>query len=332
VGCGLFGEIHLKAYTECPRAECVAIYDLNEELAARRAEAYGSTVAHSLDEIAEDDAIEAVSIATPDFAHTETALRLLEAGKHLLIEKPLATSSDEARQIIAAAKDAGRTVMVDFHNRWNPAFLAIKEKVDAGETGDPVMAYARLSNPLSIPFGMLSWSSRSGPQWFLMPHTVDIVRWLAGSPQAVSVAAHGSKGVLRERGADTWDALQALVQFENCFATIETAWILPESWPNLIDFRVNFVGTKSTCQMVATHQGVTLATPEGFRTPFTAGMADAHGRPLGFMVMPVYHFVDCILDGETPLATAEDGLATTQIIEAAVRSAEEGRTVEIDEI
>lgn len=332
VGCGLFGEIHVKAYTDYARAECVKVFDLNADRAKEVAETYGFEVAGSLDDIAGDESIEAVSIATPDFAHTETALALLEAGKHLLIEKPIATSTDEARQIIAAAKEADRTVMVDFHNRWNPAFLAIKERVEAGEVGEPVMAYARLSNPLSIPFGMLSWSAKSGPQWFLMPHTVDIVRWLAGCPKALRVTAHGSKGVLRERGADTWDAIQALVQFESCFATIETCWILPETWPNLIDFRVSLVGTQSTCQMVATHQGLTISTPEQFLTPFTAGLADAHGRPLGFMVMPIKHFVDCILDGQTPLATAADGLAATQIIEAAILSIEEGRTVEIDEV
>jgi len=332
VGCGLFGENHLKAYQAYPRSECVAVFDLDKKRAAQVARQYKVRAAKSLDEIASDKSITAVSIATPDFAHTAAALALLEAGKHLLIEKPLTTSTAEARQIIAAAAKAKRTVMVDFHNRWNPVFLPIKERIDAGEVGQPVMAYARLSNPITIPFGMLAWPGKSGPQWFLMPHTVDLVRWLTGCQKALHVHAHGSKGVLKRRGADTWDAIQASVQFERCFATIETCWIMPKTWPNLIDFRVNLVGTKSTCQVEATSQGVTIATPKQYQTPFIVGLQDAHGRPHGFVVLPIYHFVDCILDKKKPLATAEDGLAATQIIEAAIRSIEEKRTVQIDEV
>lgn len=332
VGCGLFGENHVKAYSAYARSKCVAVFDLNRKRAKQVAKTHGLEVAASLDDIAKDKSIKAVSIATPDFAHTETALALLEAGKHLLIEKPLATVTAEARQIAAMARKKNRTVMVDFHNRWNPTFLPIKARIDTGELGKPVMAYARLSNPITIPFGMLAWPGKSGPQWFLMPHTVDLVRWLTGCQRAVSVHAVGAKGVLKRRGADTYDAIQAQVQFEHCFATIETAWILPKTWPNLIDFRVNLVGTKSAFQATCTNQGLTIATPKEYATPVVTGLQDAHGHPFGFVVMPIYHFVDCILDGKTPLATVDDGVAATQIIEAAVRSIEEGRTVEVDEI
>ena len=332
VGCGLFGENHVKAYASCARAKCVAVYDLNRKRAEQVAKTYGLAAAAGLDEIASDRSIKAVSIATPDFAHTETALALLEAGKHLLIEKPLATSTAEARQILAAARKARRTVMVDFHNHWNPPFLALKQRIDAGELGKPVMGYARLSNPLSIPFGMLAWAGKSGPHWFLLPHVVDLMRWLVGRQKALRVAAQGRREILKARGADTYDAIQATVVFEDCFATFETCWILPNSWPTLIDFQLNLVGSKSTAQVGCTEQGLRLASPERFETPFTSGLLDAFGRPEGFVVMPIYHFVDCILDGKEPVVTGEDGLAATQIIEAMVRSIEESRIVEIDEI
>jgi len=332
VGCGLFGENHVKAYAEHARSQCVAVFDLNAKRAAEVAKKYKVKAAKSLDEIARDRSIKAVSIATPDFAHTETALALLAAGKHLLIEKPITTSTAEARQILAAAKKARRTVMVDFHNHWNPPFLALKQRIDAGELGRPVMGYARLSNPITIPFGMLSWAGKSGPQWFLFPHVVDLMRWLIGRQEALRVTAHARRTILKKKGADTYDAIQATVTFEDCFATFETCWILPKSWPTLIDFQMNLVGSKSTAQVNCTEQGLRVATPSAFQTPFTAGLLDAFGRPEGFVVMPIYHFVDCILDGKPPLVTAEDGLAATQIIEAMVRSIEECRTVEIGEI
>jgi len=332
VGCGLFGENHLKAYAQHPRAQCVAVFDLNRRRAAEMAAQYGAKAVRSLDDIARDKSIKAVSIATPDFAHTPTALALLEAGKHLLIEKPITTSTAEARQVVAAAKKARRTVMVDFHNHWNPPFLALKQRIDDGELGKPVMGYARLSNPLSIPFGMLSWAGKSGPHWFLLPHVVDIVRWLIGRQKALRVTAHARREILKRRGADTYDAIQATVVFEDCFATFETCWILPKSWPTLVDFQLNLVGSKSTAQVNCTEQGLRMAGPRRFETPFTAGIVDAFGVPEGFIVMPIYHFVDCILDGRQPVVTAEDGLAATQIIEAMLRSIEQQRTVDINEI
>ena len=322
----------MKAYAECARSQCVAVFDLNRTRAREVAKAYGLEAAGSLEDIAKDKSIKAVSIATPDFAHTDTALALLEAGKHLLIEKPLTTSTDEARQIIKAARKAKRTVMVDFHNHWNPPFLALKQRIDAGELGKPVMGYIRMSNPLSIPFGMLSWAAKSGPQWFLFPHAVDLIRWLIGKQKALTVTAHARRQILKSRGTDTYDAIQATVEFEDCFVTFETAWILPNSWTGLIDFQFNLVGSKSCAQINCTDQGFHLATPKKFERPFNSALLESHGHPQGFVVMPIYHFVDCILDGKQPSVTAEDGLAATQIIEAIERSIEQKRTVEVDEI
>lgn len=332
VGCGLFGENHVRAYAQHPRAHCAAIYDLNYNRAKEVAKKYGAKAVRTLDAIAGDKSIRAVSIATPDFAHAETALALLAAGKHLLIEKPLTTSTAEARQIVAAAKKARRTVMVDFHNRWNPPFLALKQRIEAGELGKPVMGYIRLSNPHTIPFGMLAWAGKSGPQWFLLPHAVDLMRWLIGGQKAVCVTAHARREILKRRGADTYDAIQATVAFEDCFITFETCWILPKSWPTLIDFQMSLVGSRSAAQVNCTEQGLRVAGTERFETPFTAGLLDAFGVPQGFVVMPIYHFVDCLLAGRPPVVSAEDGLATTQIIEAMVRSIEERRTVEIGEV
>jgi predicted dehydrogenase len=223
-------------------------------------------------------------------------------------------------------------VMVDFHNHWNPPFLALKQRIEAGEFGKPVMGYIRLSNPLSIPFGMLAWAGKSGPHWFLLPHVVDLMRWLIGKQNALRVTAHARREILKRKGTDTYDAIQATVTFEDCFITFETCWILPKSWPTLIDFQMSLVGSKSTAQVNCTEQGLRVAGPRKFETPFTAGLLDAFGVPEGFVVMPIYHFVDCILDGRVPVVTADDGLATTQIIEAMVRSIEERRTVLVEEV
>jgi predicted dehydrogenase len=142
----------------------------------------------------------------------------------------------------------------------------------------------------------------------------------------------GQKKILKRRGCDAYDAIQATVTFEDCFVTFETCWILPKSWPNLIDYQCNLVGSKSTAQVAATEQSLRLSTPKSYQTPVTVGLVNAHGRLVGFVPMPIWHFVDSVLAGKQPDVTVDDGVASTQIIEAALRSIEEGRVVEIDEI
>ena len=85
-------------------------------------------------------------------------------------------------------------------------------------------------------------------------------------------------------------------------------------------------------QINATDQSFHFTTSKRFERPFSAGLLESHGHPQGFVVMPIYHFVDCILDGKKPSVTAEDGLAATQIIEAMERSIEQKRTVDVDEV
>ena len=105
-------------------------------------------------------------------------LAMLDAGKHVLVEKPLATSVPEAQAMVAAADRAGVSLMVDFHARWHPLYMGAKGYVERGELGRPVMAYARLSDTIHVPTRMLAWGRQSGPEWFLFPHTMDLVRWL----------------------------------------------------------------------------------------------------------------------------------------------------------
>jgi len=161
IGCGLMGEVHAQTYFDYEGSELICVCDLNEERARSIATRYHCGYVTDIDKLAENPRIRGVSIATPDFAHTEPALKIIEAGKHVLIEKPLTTKVKEARKIVDEAKRRGVRVMVDFQNRWNPIFASAKQAVSEGKIGKPIMGYARLSNPLQVPLKMLSWASRS---------------------------------------------------------------------------------------------------------------------------------------------------------------------------
>jgi len=327
VGCGIFGSYHVRAYAEHPRSELVLICDLDEKRARKLARRFGCDYTTETRDIARRDDIQAVSVATPDFAHTKVALEMIRAGKDLLIEKPLATTTREAERIIRAARQAGVRVMVDFHNRFSPPFVRAKADIDAGALGTVVSGFARLSNRSAVPLKWLSWAGRSGPQWFLFPHVVDLVRWLTGQ-EATEVFAIATKGVLKAKGVDAYDTVQALVRFERGSIEFDTSWILPDSWPSNIDFVVELIGTKGTLNVDAERQLLEVAGKR-LEHPFTTGYMDVHGQTAGFFHLPIRHFVDCLLDDQPFLCTDEDGLATTRIIAGVERSIRTGKLVKV---
>ncbi len=316
VGGGIYGEVHARAYQRDPRTELVCVWSRSEERARAVGEQFGVAHTTALERIAQNEEIQIVSIATPDFAHTEPALTMLAAGKHVLVEKPMAMTAAECEQILAARDRAGTKLMVNFHNRWYPPIAHAREVIDAGEIGEPVVCYARLSDQIVVPTQWLSWAGESGPEWFLLPHLVDIVRWLFGQ-EIRRVFAIGRKGVLRARGIDCYDAVQAQLVLDDAIASIESSWLLPRAWRSVIDFRIDIVGASGKLAIEGDREGLEVATDERYETPFILD-------PTTTELLPFEHFIDCIIADEPPSCTGEDGLAVTRVIEAIVTSMQTG--------
>jgi predicted dehydrogenase len=328
VGAGLFGQVHLNAYAQHPAADLSLVCDLNEERRKNVEEKFGARTCTDYREIAQDDSIEAVSVVTPDSMHREIVTALLEAGKHVLVEKPLATNLEDARAMIAAAERAGKRLMVDFQNRWNPPLTAAKEHIASGAFGDPVMASARLANTLFVPREMLAWAGKSGPHWFLFPHIIDLVCWLFDR-QARRVTAHGHRGVLSAMGIDTYDAIQTLVEFDDCSATFETAWIIPDTFPNVVDFNMTLFGTKSRVG-IPRSAAIDIAVEDKFSWPGIGAFQNIHGRMEGWQLSPVFHWVDALLSDRAPLCTPAEAFHNTAIICAILESIEQGKSVAVE--
>jgi len=331
VGMGIMGKLHSQAYSEYERSELTLVCDLNERRARESGKEFNCGWTTDIKKIANDPEIRAVSITTPDFAHTEIALLMIEAGKDILIEKPLTTSAKEAYEIVERAEKSKAKVMVDFQNRWSPIFLQAKKTMEEGKIGKLVMGYARLSNTLFVPLKMLSWASKSGPEWFLFPHIIDLAQWLTGK-EIKEVYATGSKAVLKNKGIDAYDAVQALVKFEEgSFFTFETSWILPEAWPGLIDFKFMLLGSKGRIGIDGDRQGIDI-TSDKLNWPFVLGSQNSYGKSFGYFREPIIHFVDCVYENKEPVCTAEDGLRVTRAIEAIRKSIEEKKVIELREV
>lgn len=331
IGLGVWGETHLKAYSTDPLARLVGVCDVNEELARERAHEYGAEfVTTDYHELLARDDIGAVSVVTPDFLHREIATAAAEAGKHVLLEKPMATSVDDAQAIADAARRAGVMLVVDFHNRWNPAFAIAKQAIADGELGELQMASLRLNDTIYVPTQMLSWASQSSVVWFLGPHAVDLVRWLFDDEVTRVYAVSRSK-VLAERGIDTPDFFQYILELSRGgVAHVENCWIMSDSMPTIFDFKVELIGSEGTIFAdCSSHRTLQKYTAEEAIYPDVAVRTEIHGKPGGFGVESIRHFIRAVVLGEEIPVTIEDGINNTRVLVAVHKSAELGEPVDV---
>ena len=277
---------------------------------------------------------DAVVVATPDFAHVAPAMAAAEARCHLLIEKPLAMGVAEARGICQAVADAGVRAMVAFENHWNPPLSAMKAAAAAGELGPMVSCTSQLDDRIDVPTRMLNWLGKSSPGWFLLAHTVELAGWVAKQRPTCAYAT-GHKGVLRQRGIDTYDAIHAVIDFDGgMVGSFSSCWTLPESLPLIFQLRHEMVGRAGSVRADLTDQMLHKAIsgqgdgPGRYEHPSTIGvtMTGAATSPPALMLA---EFVSALLVGQDPPCPLADGLVNVAAVAAIHESIETGRPVEV---
>jgi predicted dehydrogenase len=143
IGVGSMGRNHARVYSELAEAELVAVSDADPKLADSLAQKFGARFYTDYRELLEKEKPAAVSIAVPTVLHEEVGMAALEAGAHVLMEKPIAATVEAGRRLIVKAKDVGRQLMVGHIVRFNPAIQALKQKLDAGELGRIFQVFCR---------------------------------------------------------------------------------------------------------------------------------------------------------------------------------------------
>ncbi|MGQ9731231.1 MAG: Gfo/Idh/MocA family protein [Candidatus Zipacnadales bacterium] len=331
IGTGTWGETHLKLYSTDPRVNLACICDINEELVKQRAAEFhaGAWTTDYRELLARDD-VDAVAVVTPDHLHREIAVAAAEAGKHILLEKPMAKTIEDCEAINAAAAKAGVKLMVDFHNRFNTPFTQAKLAIEVGELGELQMASLRLNDTIFVPTQMLSWAANSSVAWFIGSHSVDLLRWLL-EDEVVRVYSVARSRVLQGMGIDTPDFFQTILEFSRgAVAHVENCWILAESYPTVFDFKVELVGSKGHIMAdLSGHRMLAKYTPESGSYPDVIAHPMVHGRVVGFAVESLRHFIECLIEDKEPLVTGADGLAATKVILAIEKSVETGKPVEV---
>lgn len=305
IGCGFWGKNHARIYSELEKADLIAVADLNEDAACALGEKYGADYYRDPTDLIRRDDVEAISICTPTVTHAKIALEAIEAGKHVLVEKPMTSTVAEAESLIAAAEKAGVKLTVGFVERFNPGVIEALRLVREGKIGEIILARAhRVSRyPLRI--------SDVGVVKDLAIHDADIMRQLFGADPETVYATAGNLVHSFE------DYANIILRFPgNRSAFIETNWLTPRKIRRLI-----LTGSEGLITVEFITQEVTVEDDEGRYQPFL--------QPQEPLTLELESFVEAILEDKPPAVSGEDGLKALRICEAALESARTGKPVKL---
>jgi predicted dehydrogenase len=348
VGAGKFGQTHLDVFAQLGDrgVELAAIAEADPARAEALRARYGIPVYGDHREMLEMVPIDAVSVATPDHLHRAIVVDAAAAGKHVLVEKPLDVTVEGAEAMVRAARTAGVLLQVDFHKRYDPDHQAIERRVRSGDLGDILYGSVHMEDRIEVPAEWFPhWAASSSPAWFLGVHFYDLVRWILKS-EARTVYATGTKAtLLRDRGINTYDCVNAKVDFVNGAAfSFDTSWILPKEFEAIVNQGLRIVGTNGVFECDSQDRGTrSCIGGEGMATynnNFKREAVDRTGRRVlrGYGVESIEDFAGNVAflkaggrlaDLGGVWASGKDGLETTRIAVAVHESLATGQAVRL---
>ncbi len=335
VGLGMMGTTHFKAYRQIPQAEVVAVCDVSgKKLSGDWSEAAGNidTGAAAMQDLSAlktygdfgqfvaDADIDLVDVCVPTFQHAEMTIQALEAGKHVFCEKPMARTSDLARQMVEAAEAGDRLLAVGHVLRFWPEYLALKQMIDSRAYGAVKSAtFTRLSpRPLWSWEGWLQDPARSGAVALdLHIHDTDTVQWFFGRPPTVMAAA------TFEGNAISHIVARYYYGQDSPLIVAEGGWDYPQTFP----FRMaaSIVFEKAAVEFT-TLNSPTLAVYEDGAAEVVHPDVPAHD---GY-TEELRYFIECVASGTKPeRIDPADAVCAVAIIEAEVASAREEKPVAV---
>ncbi len=340
IGAGFAARVvHLPGY-KANEAPVAAICDLLEERAHALAEQYGiPRVYGDWREMLEKEKPDVVSVCLANVLHREVTVAALEAGAHVLCEKPLATSVAEAHEMFDAARKADRLLMAAQHFRFSAEARAIKRVIDSGALGEIYHAEATALRRLGIPmWGAFHQKSASagGALFDIGVHMLDLTLWLMGNPRPLRVSAvtqqrFGRRPEIATILRNAWDPEAFDVEdFAIAFVRLENGsdLILRTSWAAHIgevqQFNALILGTEGG---VTTHPPALFHLRNGvLASEKFENLPERHGNE-----GEVRNFLAAVRGEREPEVKEEETLNVQRILNAAYRSAEEGREVEVEE-
>lgn len=313
IGAGNMGRNHARTYSNISGAKLVSISDVNEGEKAI-ADRYGCRFYTDYREMLEKEDIDAVSVCAPTKLHCEIAVRCMRAGKHVLIEKPIATNVQEARRIVKEAGKAGVTVTVGHIERFNPAVRKLKELVERKKLG-------RITSLISRRVGIFPPQIKDANVFQdLAVHDIDIFNYLleVRPTRIYSHAGNAFKGTREDHAI-------ILLDYQEVPCVIQVNWITPVKIRELaVTGLKGYAELNYISQDLKVYKSIYEKTYDTFGdfvvkfgSPEETKIKVRREEPL---MRELRHFVECVKTGSRPLVSAEDGLLALELALDAVKS------------
>jgi predicted dehydrogenase len=324
IGVGFIGALHARIFKELPAAELVAVTDSDAALGRRRARELGCDYEDSIKALVQRKDIDAVSICTPDDFHVEPVLLAAEAGKHILLEKPIARTTQDALKIQSGCEKAGVRLMVAHILRFDPKYVCVHDEIDKGELGDLVHISAKKLNPRLTAQRI---KNQTSILFYIGIHEIDVVQWFTGK-RITRVVAQKAQKINKPYGAD--DCYFVLMTFENgVIGSLEFSWALPANYPVPIECGVEVVGSKGVAHLEVVGQGVRIYKDAGEVIPELSVWPEVNHQIMGDLRVELEHFVAAVLSRTDFIMPTGDAVDAVRVVEAILKSADTTMPVDV---
>ena len=339
IGVGILGSRHTRVYSEQKDVDLVAVVDADEKKDRDLAAKYGIKAFSDTKEFVQTlgpkgtGQVQAVSVATPDHAHYEIVKECLVGGLDVFVEKPLAKSVEEAKSLIALAREDARVLIVNYSQRWLPEHQRVEELIHRKLLGDVSIIESHRWDAAWVPERMISWGAKTTPIHFMSSHDIDLITfWLEDKVETVQAMVR--KGFLERetKNPGMIDGIVALLRFRHgVVVSLHSSWILPDSFPLAADTYLEVLGSDGALFLGGSTREMKLYKNEfaeriAFSGPATA--TEVNGKLEGAFTNSLRSFLEAVqtrqLEGP---ASAARTLHVVEIQDAIVRAAETGTTI-----
>jgi predicted dehydrogenase len=309
IGLGFMGGRWARALAEHAGARLAVVSDVREEVARQWGERYGASVVVDPLEAAAHPELDGVAVCTPEHLHTDIALASIDAGKAVMVEKPLAHVVAEAEQICTRASDQAIPVLAGHILRFDPRYAAVRAAIEAGEIG---AVQAVRSERIGLVSDQQVLGGRTSIALYYGVHEFDICRWYAGD--ATAIWAVRSTGILNSHGYPVEDLYSVGLRFSSgAHGTSMVGWCLPPRTPGYGIAGFTVIGENGVLRVAQGEAGLLAVGKDG---PFDRDVyyaPEVGGRLYGALGIEVDHFVAVVRGEVEPRCTAADGAAAVRI-------------------
>ncbi len=345
IGTGNISRSHMNSYVNNPSVELYALCDIDEGRLKAAGKEYGIEKLYTnLDEMLALGELDAVSVTTWNSEHAPCTIAALNAGKHVLCEKPMATTVEDAKAMEEAAKKSGKLLMIGFVRRFGEDMKLLKDFQSVDYMGDIYYTKATYLRRNGNPMGWFGDKARSGggPLIDLGVHVIDFVRYVIGNPKPISVYGATFRKLLARENIKTPKAYVSASATDHDICDVEdlaTAMVRFDNGAVLqieASFSLNIENDEGKIQLFGTKAGVTIGDTLKFISEVNDYMADVEIKANSRMDFDkifqgeIDHFVDCIINGTECRNPANDGVEIMKILTAIYKSAETGHEVVIE--